>query len=93
MTDTPSLSAGAVKNKSNISSIQEAINKTLLSTISTDAFVQEAIQTKVKNTVEIICSRCKSDNVYVESRQVRSADEAMTKFYECLHCGNRWRVD
>lgn len=88
--------SGAAKNSnksSGISSIQESINNTLLRMISTDAFVQERIQTMFKNTVEIICKRCGSDNVYVESRQVRSADEAMTKFYECLHCGNRWRVD
>ena len=87
--------SGAAKNTktSSKSSIQEVINNKLLQMISTDAFIQEKIQTRVKNTVEIICKRCHSDNVYVESRQVRSADEAMTKFYECLHCGNRWRVD
>lgn len=88
------ISGAAKSTKSSAkSSIQEAINNKLLQMISTDAFIQEKIQIRVKNTVEIICKRCHSDNVYVESRQVRSADEAMTKFYECLHCGNRWRVD
>lgn len=87
------MNGAAAKTKSNVSSIQELINKKLLEMIPIDAFKQEEIQTKVKNTVGVICSRCKSDNVYVQSRQVRSADEAMTKFYECLHCGNRWRVD
>lgn len=83
---------GAAKNTSNVNNIQTLINETLLKNISTSAFIEEQIQVKVKNTINITCKRCGSDDIYVESRQVRASDEAMTKFYECLHCGSHWRV-
>lgn len=73
--------------------IQRLINEDLRARIKTEGFKQEAIVTKIKNTVGIYCKVCKSDNVYVESKQVRSADEATTKFYTCLNCGNTWRFD
>lgn len=73
--------------------LQRIIDKELRERISIDAFKQDKIVTMVKNTVGIKCKQCGSDNVYVESKQVRSADEAMTKFYTCLNCGNKWRFD
>lgn len=73
--------------------LQRLIDKDLRARISTDAFKQAKVVTMVKNTVGIKCKRCGSDNVNVESKQVRSADEAMTKFYTCLDCGNKWRFD
>ncbi len=37
------------------------------------------------------CNRChKRETTYYEL-QTRSADEPMTKFINCLNCGNRWR--
>ena len=74
-------------------SIQNEINKLLYKTVPISAFIQDTINTKIKNTVGIICKKCGSDNVYSESRQTRSADEAMTVFYTCLNCGNRWKVN
>lgn len=73
--------------------LQRLIDKDLRERIPIDAFKQKNIVTMVKNTVGIKCKQCGSDNVYVESKQVRSADEAMTKFYTCLNCGNKWRFD
>lgn len=73
--------------------LQRLIDKDLRARIPIDAFKQARIITMVKNTVGIKCKKCGSDNVYVESKQVRSADEAMTKFYTCLNCGNKWRFD
>lgn len=73
--------------------IQRIIDADLREKIPIDAFKQDKIVTMIKNTVGIKCKQCGSDNVYVESRQVRSADEAMTKFYTCLNCGNKWRFD
>lgn len=73
--------------------LQNLINKDLRARIPIEAFKQEKLVTMVKNTVGIKCKACGSDNVYVESKQVRSADEAMTKFYTCLECGNKWRFD
>ena len=73
--------------------IQRLIDADLQERIPIDAFKQDKIVTMIKNTVGIKCKQCGSDNVYVESKQVRSADEAMTKFYTCLNCGNKWRFD
>jgi transcription elongation factor S-II len=38
------------------------------------------------------CGRCKQKKVSYTQAQTRSADEPMTTFCECLHCGNRWKV-
>lgn len=73
--------------------IQDIINRDLLARINVDYFKTQFISTKVKNTANDKCRKCGSDNIYVEERQMRSADEAGTKLYECLTCGNRWRVD
>lgn len=73
--------------------LQKLIDNDLRKRIPIDAFKQKKIITMIKNTVGIKCKQCGSDNVYVESKQVRSADEAMTKFYTCLNCGNKWRFD
>ncbi|KAH8179390.1 transcription factor s-II (TFIIS), central domain-containing protein [Sarocladium implicatum] len=37
------------------------------------------------------CGRCKQKKVSYTQAQTRSADEPMTTFCECLHCGNRWK--
>jgi DNA-directed RNA polymerase subunit M/transcription elongation factor TFIIS len=42
-------------------------------------------------TNQFKCNRChKSECTYYEM-QIRSADEPMTKFINCLNCGKRWR--
>ena len=45
--------------------------------------------TKEPNT-NIICKKCKKESIYVYEKQVRCSDEAMTQFYSCLNCGNKW---
>lgn len=81
-----------VKKQTPKATIQTAINQYLYENIPVSAFDQEIIDTNVKNTVGIKCRKCQSDNIYSESRQTRSADEAMTIFYTCLNCGNKWKV-
>ena len=46
----------------------------------------------IKNTVGVKCKVCGSDNVNLFTKQTRSADEASSRFYTCLNCGNKWRV-
>ena len=75
-----------------VSEIQQKINEDLLKRINILAFRQEVITKKIKNTFGIKCKQCGSENIYMESKQTRSADEATTKIYECLDCGNMWRV-
>lgn len=79
-------------NKAPKFSIQNEINKDLYEKIPIELFKQEVINTKFKNTFGIKCRKCGSENVYSESRQTRSGDEAMTVFYTCLDCDYRWRV-
>ena len=85
---------GGLKVKKNVpkATIQTEINQYLYDNIPISAFIQEVIKTEVKNTVGIKCKTCGSDNIYSESRQTRSADEAMTIFYTCLNCGKKWKV-
>lgn len=72
-------------------SLQDAINEDLRKRIKTEAFVQEVVQDLIVNTVGLKCKRCGSDQINVVSRQTRSSDEATSKFYTCLNCGNKWR--
>ena len=81
-----------VKKQQPKATIQSAINQYLYENVPISAFIQEVVNVKVRNTVGIKCKKCQSDNVYSESRQTRAGDEAMTIFYECLNCGNKWKV-
>ena len=91
----PPETTGGLKVKKNLpkATIQTSINQYLYENIPISAFIQETIKTMVKNTVDIHCRKCGSDNVYSMSRQTRSADEAMTIFYTCLNCGNKWKIN
>lgn len=75
-------------------SVQELIYKDLLKTMPIEAFLPKDNMEDylVKNTVGVKCSKCGSENVNATSKQVRSGDEAMTVFYTCLDCKNKWRV-
>jgi len=42
------------------------------------------------HTTEYKCGRCKQRNCTYYQLQVRSSDEPMTTFVECLNCHNKW---
>lgn len=42
-------------------------------------------------TEEYACEKCGGGKAYYYLRQTRSADEATTRFLECLACGFKWR--
>ena len=42
-------------------------------------------------TDEFECRKCKKRKCTYYQMQTRSADEPMTTFVTCLHCGNNWR--
>ncbi len=42
-------------------------------------------------TDEFKCRKCKKRKCTYYQMQTRSADEPMTTFVTCLHCGNNWR--
>jgi transcription factor S len=39
------------------------------------------------------CKKCSGKRAYFWIRQMRSGDEAESKFYECVKCGKTTRVD
>lgn len=44
-------------------------------------------------TTSVRCPDCGNDTAYWQLRQIRSADESETRFFECTECGHRWRED
>ena len=75
-------------------SIQKEINEIIRERFPLEPFKEQAIfNQRVKNTPEgFCCPKCRSDNVYEEVKQTRSADEDPTHFYFCLNCNFRWRM-
>ena len=74
--------------KESISELQQHINEIMRKKIPIKAFIKQEIdQFNVKNTIDIYCPICGSDNVNVSTKQTRSIDEAATNFYKCLECG------
>ena len=55
---------------------------------ATDDFLYS--RTLGTRTSEYKCGRCKEKNCTYYQLQVRSSDEPMTTFVNCLNCGNRW---
>ena len=43
------------------------------------------------STDTFTCRKCRSNKCTFYQQQVRSADEPMTTFVQCLNCGNRWK--
>ena len=83
----------AAQPQQTTNSLQKKINADIDRMVDISLFKSEEISVLIKNTVDIKCKVCGSDNVNVIAKQVRSSDEATSKFYTCLACGNRWRVD
>ena len=73
--------------------LQQMINQDIDKMVDTTIFKTEQINTLIKNTVGIKCPRCHGENVNVFEKQVRSGDEAKSRFYTCIDCGNKWRKD
>lgn len=75
-----------------LTDIQIQILKELVYKYPAEMFKPTKVQTMVKNTFGIKCSECGSENIYVKSVQLRSADEATSKIYTCIDCKHIWRV-
>ena len=46
----------------------------------------------ISYTDQYKCGRCKERKTTYYQLQTRSADEPMTTFVTCIHCGNRWHM-
>ena len=55
--------------------------------------VVAVVDAKGTNVNPITDWECKSKRAYFWIRQMRSGDEAESKFYECVKCGKTCRVD
>jgi len=72
-------------------SSQEVFPKHWKETIKRFKEEQNIITKKKISNTNIICGKCKNQNVYVEQKQTRSADEGITSFYNCLTCMKSWK--
>lgn len=43
------------------------------------------------STDTFTCRKCKSNKCTFYQQQIRSSDEPMTTFVQCIDCGNRWK--
>lgn len=81
------------KPKEQVNQIQEIINKKLLEMIDMKAFIKQDEYKLVANTYGITCPNCKvKDNIYSETIQARSSDEASDRILKCLNCGYQWKI-
>ena len=72
--------------------LQKYLNEIIDEQIPIERFVAAGINEKlIKNTYGVKCPKCGSEDVNEQEMQTRSADEASTKLFNCLRCGNRWR--
>jgi DNA-directed RNA polymerase subunit M len=53
------------------------------------AMIREDIPVHAKTRAE--CAKCGCNEAYYWFVQTRAADEAPTRFYKCVKCGNTWR--
>lgn len=80
------------KVKDDTNTIQQIINKKLMEMIDMKAFVKKQTSMMQPNTYGITCPYCKvKDNIYAETVQTRSSDEASDRILKCLHCGAVWK--
>ena len=67
--------------------LQTIINETMYKLIDINKFKTKDIRGLIKNTFNIYCPVCGSDNVHEEVKQLRAGDEEANHIYKCLNCG------
>lgn len=77
-----------MSKKSKQSSIQEIINSRLYELVQIQDFKTKATRGLTKNSLNIYCPVCGSDNVHEEMKQLRAGDEQANHIYICLSCGH-----
>jgi DNA-directed RNA polymerase subunit M/transcription elongation factor TFIIS len=73
------------------SNLQQKINEDIDSMIDITKYIQKSENLLLKNTYHVKCPECKSENIHVDQKQTRAADEGATNFYICLDCKHKWR--
>ena len=81
------------QNIDNRYQIQDIINKKLREMIDMNIFIKRETSTMVPNTFGVTCPNCRTkDNIYAETVQTRSGDEAADRICTCLTCGYHWKI-
>lgn len=73
--------------KSHLHSIEEEAKKQSMQALQAD-FYRKNLKL---NMSEFVCGKCKSQKIFAEQKQTRSADEPMTTFLTCQDCGHKWK--
>lgn len=73
-------------------SIREQINKEIDERVDISLFKSKLIDVIIKNC-DAKCPKCKKQNVNVQTKQLRSADEGATDMFTCLECGYKWKIN
>ena len=56
-----------------------------------DTVIMKGEDINLLPTTKEICPKCGYNKAAYELRQTRSADEAETRFFQCLKCKHKWR--
>lgn len=56
-----------------------------------DTVIMKGEDINLLPTTNEVCPECGYDKAAYELRQTRSADEAETRFFQCLKCKHKWR--
>ena len=55
--------------------------------------IEDKNKTNILPKTKIPCPKCGHNEAYWIIRQMRSSDEPESRFYTCVKCGHKWRVD
>ncbi len=50
------------------------------------------VEASASSITDARCGKCGNNKAYFEFKQMRSSDEAPTRFYKCTKCAHMWRV-
>lgn len=85
--------AKSKRNNDNINMIQQLITKRMKELYNISDWIIKNDKNMVANTYGVVCPKCHvKDNIYAETVQTRSGDEAADRLCVCLNCGYSWKI-
>ena len=73
--------------------LQQIISAKLRQLYNMNDFIKRDEGNMVANTYGVVCPHCHiKDQIYAETVQTRSGDEAADRICVCLKCGHRWKI-
>ena len=87
------MKGGKKKPTNDENQLQQIINAKLKEIIDMSIFVKNDDIKLVANLYGVKCPNCKTENnIYAETIQTRSSDEASDRICTCLKCGYHWKI-